>query len=363
MNKANADETGNKVEKEGTMPPGEMVPEDQLRRRNVVMCPSCDAWQPRLIRSFCVFCGQSLLLEKCPHCQSLLPELPTILDHEGKLTYECIFCHKGIESLYEAMKAGSLESAMKPKLSEEETVVREMILLGVKDSTFTEAWIKQNVEQGPVDLEKVMPSVGGPGPDESFHQCPICSSYISSIAKVNDSLSTVMFQDMVSCPRCNWEGEFKSVEWENGAAFFTFDHLLLKGRMIAKMDAALVKSVRAAKAQVAHMGLFGAADEFDEEPKWPSGVAAAIVGTAGYIGQKMDDLVRSIRAQTQPYQGPRSGGKGPGGKKPGSSHDHDRGQGNRGQGNRGQSSRGQSNRGQSNRGQSGKQVQDGNKKS
>ena len=49
-------------------PPVEMVPEDQLRRRNVARCPNCDAWQPRLIKPFCLFCGQSLLLAKCPHC-------------------------------------------------------------------------------------------------------------------------------------------------------------------------------------------------------------------------------------------------------------------------------------------------------
>ena len=170
-------------------------------------------------------------------------------------------------ALEERFKKQSRESA-KPKPKQERR--RD-------DPAAAEAKIK---ELGIEEEDILSAGTTAAGPSQRYWQCPLCKRYMDALLVI-DGRKRIVFPDRLKCAACGSpdldtvEGEFLNTK-RHGE--------VLKAKYVPPIEADMIDFIREGAALMDDAGLFNA-DVKDDEPTWPRSLAAAIVGSAMYLGR------------------------------------------------------------------------------
>lgn len=236
MPEKQAEDLANVGEQEISPPPGSIpaaadyIDETKLRRRNIYNCPSCGAFLPKLDEPI------------CPFCMAGVADLPVFSKHiSGEVT--------------------------------EESVEAEIASLGEPDPIKTPA----------------------SSPTERYYQCPICYTYMDALISVSGEPARLYHQELLGCPECGCQSEFDSVEQENGHPFFRFKYPLRKADYVGNIDRKVLTTIRTADGLIEQGGIFRGDPQFDkDEPRWPRSLAAVVMGSIVYLGEKLDKFSAAI---------------------------------------------------------------------
>jgi len=200
---------------------------------------------------------------QCPSCDSWLPQLT------GPF---CPFCHDRVGTPL-------LHKPSSSKVSEED--------------------VEKELAELDEDVEAI--KTARSGPDIRYYQCPRCRAYVDALVTV-EGQETLVYDDLLVCPRCGFSEEFDSVEYEDGKPFFVTKYPLLKGEYVGHLDRRLRRAVRAANGEILQMGIFTADEQFDNEPQYPRALAAIMMGTAMHLGDKLERAICALEKLAFPSQ-------------------------------------------------------------